>query len=506
MKLFGYNINIRKDSGQSGMTRQFRNYAGAKSGNMTADWLTSNLTADETIRWSLKQLRARSRDLAMNNDHMKNFLRDLKVNVVGPCGIGMQSKARTSAGDLDKINNKKVEKAWRTWSKKKNASVCGTQSFKDLCNTALETVARDGEVLIRKIRGYDNPFRFALQIIEADHLDEQLNRELPNGNRIVMGIEKDPFGKPVCYHIFKKHPGDTAQAGQQYVSIPADEIIHIFVKERPTQSRGVPWAHTALIRLRMLGAYDEAALVNARIGASKMQSIIKGENGSEFSGDAVDEYGNIIQEVEPGMREVLPYGTTIHDTNPAFPNGEHGTFTKAMLRGVSSGIGVSYEGLANDRENVNFSSIRTGMLSDRDRYKVIQNWFIENLPDDFYPELLDMSILSRQLAIPAYDTPRFADPRWQPRRWDWVDPEKDINARLDEYDACLTSLTRIAAEKGDDLEEILEERAEENKLLAAFGVEVKPRKTAQAKSVADDDNEPAMPSKNGNNGNNGRRN
>jgi capsid protein len=154
------------------------------------------------------------------------------------------------------------------------------------------------------------------------------------------------------------------------------------------------------------------------------------------------------------------------------------------------------------------------MLSDRDRYKVIQNWFIEGLHDDFYPELLDMSILSRQLTIPAYDTPRFADPRWQPRRWDWVDPEKDINARLDEYDSCLTSLTRIAAEKGDDLEEILEERAEENKLLAAFGVEVKPRKTSQTPQTGagpaplqdtNDDNESALPSKKGNNGN-GRRN
>lgn len=498
MKLFGYNISISKGR------NTVRNYSGAKGSNLTADWMTSNLTADETIRWSLRQLRSRSRDLAINNDHMKNFLRKLKVNVVGPTGIGMQSKARLRSGDLDTRTNPKIEIAWADWTKRRNASVCGTQSLRDICNTALETVARDGEVLIRKYRGYDNPFRFGLQIIEADHLDENLNRMTDNGNRITMGIEKNPYGKPVAYHLFKKHPGDSSQAGQQYVRVPAEEIVHIFLKERPTQSRGVPWAHTAIIRLRMLGAYEEAALVNARIGASKMQSIIMGEAGSDISGDATDAYNNIIQEVEPGMREVLPYGTIVHDTNPAFPNGEHGIFSKAMLRGIASGLGVSYNSLANDLEGVNFSSLRSGLLEERDGWKAVQAWFIESLLDEIFPDWLDMAIISGQLSVSLADTSRLSAPRWQPRRWEWVDPEKDINARITALKAGLTTRTRICGEVGDDFEEILEELEEEQQMIDESGLVFNLEgKTAGANQPAEPDpapNEP-QPAKAGNNGN-----
>lgn len=467
MRLFGYNVSINKAA--QGRPN-YRNYSGAKGSNLTADWMTTNLTADETIRWSLRQLRSRSRDLAINNDHMKNFLRKLKVNVVGPSGIGMQSKARLRSGELDARTNPKIEAAWADWTKRRNASVCGTQSLRDLCNTALETVARDGEVLLRKYRAYDNPFRFALQIIEADHLDENLNRTTEDGNRITMGIEKNPYGKPVAYYLFAKHPGDSSQAGQKYVRVPAEEIIHIFLKERPTQSRGVPWAHTAIIRLRMLGAYEEAALVNARIGASKMQSIIMGENQSEFEGDSRDAYNNIIQEVEPGMRDVLPYGTTIHDSMPPFPNGEHGIFTKAMLRGIASGLGVSYNSLANDLEGVNFSSLRSGLLEERDGWKAVQTWFIESMLDELYPDWLDMAIISGQLSISMADTSRLSAPRWQPRRWEWVDPEKDINARITALKAGLTTRTRICGEVGDDFEEILEELEEEQQMIDDAGL------------------------------------
>jgi len=145
-----------------------RNYSGAKNSNSTADWLTTGLVADELLRWQLPKLRERSRDLQMNNDYMKNFLRKLKVNVIGANGIQMQSKARLKNGTIDKRSNELVEQAWKRWTKRRNASTCGTLSLKDIANAAIESVARDGEVLIRKIKGYDNQFNFALQIILLD--------------------------------------------------------------------------------------------------------------------------------------------------------------------------------------------------------------------------------------------------------------------------------------------------------------------------------------------------
>jgi hypothetical protein len=50
----------------------------------------------------------------------------------------------------------------------------------------IKTVAR-GECLIRMIKGFDNPYRFALQFIEPDQLDEKFN---DSRRLIVMGVEK----------------------------------------------------------------------------------------------------------------------------------------------------------------------------------------------------------------------------------------------------------------------------------------------------------------------------
>jgi len=465
MKIFGLEI---KRAPSRKVT--FRNYAGAKSDRLTADWITTNLVSDEILRWHLSKLRSRSRDLANNNDYMKNFLRKLKVNVIGPNGIGMQSKARLRNGNLDKRSNEKIEEAWQNWTKKANISVCGTLTFKDFISTAIETVARDGEVLIRKIKGYDNKFSYALQLLEADHLDENLNQDLANGNKIRLGIEKNRWGKPIAYHLLEKHPGETLASGQSYVRIPAEEIIHIFIKERPTQSRGVPWAHTAIIRLRMLGLYEEAALVNARIGASKMQAIIMSDSSGEFTGDGKDAYNNVVDEVEPGMRELLPPGTTLHDFNPQYPSQEYAPFNKAALRGIASGLGCSYNSLANDLEGVNFSSLRSGLLEERDGWKAIQSWFIENVLEEIFPVFLEMAILSGELNLSYAEIQRLTAPKWQGRRWEWVDPEKDINARITALSAGLTTRTRICAEQGDDFEEILEELKEEKKIITDSGL------------------------------------
>ena len=468
MNLFGYELSLKKK-------RQIRNYAGAKNSNTTADWMTAGLVSDELLKWQLPKLRERSRDLYQNNDYMKNFLRKLKVGVVGNKGIHLQSKSRLKGGGFDKRANEFIETSYCKWGQRHNASVCGTMSITDICNLSLETAARDGEALVRKVKGYDNEFGFALQPIEADHLDTMHNEQLENGNTIKLGIEKNAWGKPLAYWLWTKHPGEFStmiNTKQMRMRVPAEEIIHLYCKERPTQSRGVPWAHTAIIRLRQLGAYEEAAIINARIGASKMQSIIMGE-GQTYTGDKQDLYGNKIDEVEPGMRELLPFGTQVHDFQPAYPNGEYGDFNKAMLLGISAGVGMDYSSMSGDRSQENFGSLRSGKLEERDFYKSIQTWFIESLLDEFILDWAEMAIMSGQLSLSYSQLDRYINeetPKWQGRRWDWIDPEADINARITELRAGLTTRTRIAAEKGEDFEQLLEELTEEDKMIKESGL------------------------------------
>jgi len=178
-----------------------RNYAAAAIDRLASGWTATNRTADEEIKRSLKIIRARARELARNNDYAKKFLKLCVVNIVGPNGIGIQNKAKDFNGVLDKLANDKIEEAWAEWGKKENCDISRELSWIDMQRLFIETVARDGEILVRKIRPSDNKFGFSIQLLEADHLNENFNREIPNGNKIKMGIEFNNLNRRVAYYI-----------------------------------------------------------------------------------------------------------------------------------------------------------------------------------------------------------------------------------------------------------------------------------------------------------------
>jgi capsid protein len=65
--------------------------------------------------------------------------------------------------------------------------------------------------------------------------------------------------------------------------MPADEIIHVFVPEFAEQVRGVPWMYAALLNLVHLGAFEEAAVIAARIGAANMGFIESPDGGKTLA-------------------------------------------------------------------------------------------------------------------------------------------------------------------------------------------------------------------------------
>ena len=72
-----------------------------------------------------------------------------------------------------------------------------------------------------------------------------------------------------------------------------------------------------MVRLKMIGAYDEAEVVAARYGASKMGVLEPGETSDPlYTGDDKDAIGNPIQDIAPGIVEVLPKGYKFNLIDP----------------------------------------------------------------------------------------------------------------------------------------------------------------------------------------------
>jgi len=244
-----------------------RGYDGAAANRLFSDFITSQRSADSELRHTLKTLRNRCRELVRNNEYAKRYVHLIKTNVVGERGITLQEKAFNEDGTLDIGANNMIEREWKRWGRAGNCTVDGRMSWVDAQAMVIESLARDGECLIRMVNYNGNPDRFALEFLEPDLIDEDKNERLSDGRQIRMGVELDRYRRPIAYHILTAHPGDLEYATQarRTERVPADRILHMYLPERAQQTRGVPWMTTAIQSLKMLHGYREAEIQPVRL-------------------------------------------------------------------------------------------------------------------------------------------------------------------------------------------------------------------------------------------------
>lgn len=228
--------------------------------------------------------------------------------------------------------------------------------------------------------------------------------------------------------------------------------------------------HTAMNRLKMLNGYEEAELIGARIGATKGGFYTYSDGSGEYTGDNTDDNGNIVNEIEPGQFELLPRGVDFKPYDPQHPTTAYKDFLKAVLRGISAGLDVSYNSLANDLESVNYSSLRAGTIEEREVWKELQSWLMENMLDDIFADWLEMSLLMNAVKLHFSSFDRLNNPYWLARGYTWVDPLKDMQSNVLANKEGLKTHTQIANELGMDLEELYEQLEKEKELRKQYGI------------------------------------
>lgn len=449
-------------------------FQGAKMSRLTLDWVLSPLSINAELQHDLRALRARSRDLVRNNAYARRFLQLLGANVVGPHGIRLQARTRSADGRPFVTVNTEIERAWVEWGQVGTCTADGRLSWVGVQRLLATTLGQDGEFLVRLVRGYPNEHAFALQIIDVDLLDESLNVPAgPGQNEIRMGVEVNAWTRPVAYHVWPRHPAEHGRAADRE-RIPASDMIHGFIPFRVGQARGIPWFHPVLLDTKMLDGYQEAELIASRMAAAKPGFFKMSEDAGPYQGPATEGTAQIPEEMEPGMLKQLPPGWEFQGWDPQHPVDAYDAFTKAILRSIASGLGVSYHSLANDLSGVNYSSARVGELADRDEWRALQVWTIEHVHARVYLEWLKMALLTGAVRLTSQDARTYARVAWRPRGWAWVDPRNELDASEKELTLGLNSRTRQAAEQGRDFEEICEELEDEQALMEEHGLELGP--------------------------------
>ncbi len=435
-----------------------------------------NSTGERLVVRDAATVRATIRDLERNYDLVDGALSTLVRNIIGPSGISIEPTPRKGTpgehfDDIDDDFARNLLNLWRTWCMQ--PEVTRTLNWVQAQELACRSWLRDGEVFAQLVEGtaakikYASAVPLAIELLEADVVPLDYESETPN---VQAGIERNEWGAPRAYYVYKKHPGAGGWfTNEAYKRIPAERFLHVAVRRRLSGLRGISLFASAIDRLLDIKDYEESERTAARI-AARIAAYIKRDvnmdgwaaplnaDGSAAERDFLLEAGALFTDCAPGE--------SIEMVDPKRPNTILDQFRMAMMRAVSRAIGLSYSSLAGDYDGT-YSAQRQELVEAYDGYRMMTQTFVSRFVQPIWERFVEMAIASGQLVVPAHiRRETVAQAVFRGPKMPWIDPLKEANAIRALARAGVQSVTQSIAERGSRLQDTFEEFARERELAA----------------------------------------
>lgn len=416
----------------------------AEVNRFTNDWVAPSTSADSEIVSDLPRVVARGRQMVRDGGWAKSIVRAFRRNVVG-------------TGINPEIENKPYQNAWEFWSEHpQTMDMERRRTFFQVQQWAMSELVIAGQCfVVRWVIGAGENRRLALQCFETEQLDRYKLQDRDTGNEVRAGIEVDDNGAPVAYHFYRQHPHDIRGLARpaplmlDSVRIPAAMVCHVYDPERVRQSHGISWLRPVLRKLRDLDEYDAAQLRAARAEAS-IGLLIKGPD----TGESLELDGLNVAYIDQ-EDEVTPFA-------PQRPGGQYDPFTKAQLKAIAAGVGLSYSQISRDNSDTSYSGGRVGTIEDQREFDPIITLLIIQLCRPVFEDF--QFVWAMQNAAQSGDFFLRERPErvgWQGQGWEWVDPEAKGQSVERMLKLGLTSRTIEARKLGRSVTKLDEQRAQD---------------------------------------------
>ncbi len=434
-------------------------YEAASTGRRT-QWPAPGGGPNATSGFTLERLRNVARDLIRNNGHAQSAIQVIQDDTVGR---GIRASQRTPR--------------WIDWAHSTAIDADGRCDLAGLQQTVIRAVAESGECLVRRRRRRLSdglPIPLKLQILEPDHLDSTRHQTLPNGGRIIRGVEFDPLGQRAAYWLFPDHPGSGLRSRVRSVRVPATDVVHIFRNERPGQVRGVTWFAASLMRFKDFDELADSTLMKQRV-AAVLAAITYGEDGTGEPVGNVDPNNAAFDMLEPGLIHHADGATGVEVVHPPSVR-DYPEYARFTINEIAAGIGVTPEDMTGNYADMNFSSSRMSRLRHFGR---VSGWRFRML----VPQLLDPVwgwAMSASLLAGDTDVPARTD--WTAPGLTMINPEREGLAIIRNIRAGITTHSEEIRARGFNPAEFLDELQSDFEELERRGIvlDIDPRQMTQA--------------------------
>jgi len=437
------------------------------------------------------ELMKRARDLAEN----VGLVRSILMKFASHTAANISYQARTENPEV----NTDVEMYWAEWFDKCDITTRHTGST--LMQVAMMSMLRDGDFLFVLVRDSDGNLK--IQGIEGDRLGDPF--KVYTSSELIGGIHIDQkTGSPTAYDIYSRSIGDMYT---YQVTIPASQAFHLFDPLRIDQYRGISAFHTAINdatdiheivgfeKMSAKVASSQSAIIKRNNNnASDLSSLTNDQdiNGSPIKLEAIE--SGKISYLEPGEDIVFPDG-------PSRPSGAFAEFHKILLRNICMGVGIPYS-FAVDPSAMSGPTARLEMQQAGRTFRRYQKLLddkvlrpIKNIviADGVARGLIEKNVGSRTTRGIFNFGANVS-----------IDLGRESASAISEFKTGLRTAADIYAERGQDFESSMRQRAIEAKLIKdlseKYGVDpetisdIVPPKPTQTKPEAPSVN-PVIPAK-----------
>ena len=294
--------------------------------------------------------------------------------------------------------------------------------------------------------------------------------------RMFQGHELDADGREVAIHIQKTHPNvQRIGPSPEWVRVPIykDGLRNVTIRRnggRTEAIRTLGAGACVLLYLRMLQGTTEAWAIAKRIQASYALLI---ETEDPAAAARADRFGSLLSgnaPTKPGMRYYHNHkGVKPLDWN--FQGNDYEMFRNPIVEAVCAAEGVPYEMVLKRLTKSNLASSRAALMQAYQYGRKEQNRQATSTEQFWAESIVNESIARGDVTVNTADMDSVMRFKWKRPPRPWPDPQKEANAVRAWVDMG-HSFTTAYDEVGKDFEEEVRQRARDNRLLLAQGVDI----------------------------------
>jgi lambda family phage portal protein len=306
-----------------------------------------NCTREELVR--------KCRALEKNNAFVNRLADLFEQFTVGSQGL------QIIPDSTDDNWNESTQQEWDDWGQ--YCDLTSLQGIGCFMSLAARRWFIEGECWIHLTRGETGltrrgvpVFRPRIELIESHRIRTPESLANQEGRTIWDGVEVDPRGRPVAYHVAERISDPTTSA-TKFRRIPAEEMIPVMEPSRPGQYRGEPFLTSCindildlrdLQYLEMLAAKDAAEVSNVltnetgELSPAALRRSRTIEKSQDSGGNETSETRTqYVKTVLGGRTIALKRGETLTQHRSDRPSVTMQWYWDYLLAKVCSGAGIS---------------------------------------------------------------------------------------------------------------------------------------------------------------------